>query len=257
MKDVTKTCILVGIVLLAMIIILFVVGNIKYGTQLLTRNTLAENDPSIKLLMEQIDKTNGLRRASLDNNDLNSEEIIKFTLENATAEEYTEKNIKAKKISCEVTGAITFSVDEGSKCVIRTISNDLFYQYQKRYFGLENEITFNEIDYHGMKCKNDGDNYYCLINEYKDNIINYSLFKSAYSEKDKIVIQEYYLRVDLDDKDRCLKYFDGNYCDNYNTMDKPDLDKEMLLKNGILYEHVFKDNGDNYYLEKSYIVSER
>lgn len=257
MKDVTKTGALVGIVLLLLIIIIFIIGNIKYGAQLLTRTTIVENDPTIKILSEQIENLNVLRKASLVNSDLSSDEIIKYVISNITEEEYTSKSIKLKKTVCEVTDKILFSVNENTKCQIMIINNDTFDEYQKRFFGVENKVSFDDFKYHGLNCKNDGTKYYCLVGDYENTVLDYSTFKSAYSEKDKIVIQDYYLRVNLEDKNRCLKYFDNDYCENYNTMDKPELDKEIIENDGVLYEYVFKDNGDNYYLEKSFIVSER
>ena len=56
---------------------------------------------------------------------------------------------------------------------------------------------------------------------------------------------------------RCSKYFGEEFCIYYHDKEKPSLGKEVIMNDGVLYEHVFAKNGDAYYLETSYIVTER
>src|SRR5699024_9230371 len=98
--------------------------------------------------------------------------------------------------------------------------------------------------------------YYCLINDYQDRLLGYSSLDKVYEEKDRIVLYEYYLQIDILDNDRCLKYFDENYCTNYDTEKRPYIDESVIQKDGVLYAHIFKKNGDNYYLEQSFIVGD-
>ncbi len=256
-KDIEKTCILVGIVLAIITIIFFIVGNVKYGAQLLTRNSLVENDPTVVVLLDRMSNLKELRQASVINTELQNEEIIKYVLDNLTESDYEIKKVKPKKIVCEVNNTIAFNAING-KCEIIVISNSKFAEYEKKLLGIDITLEYSDINYSGYSCKNDGTNYYCqLVNDNKKDSLGYSLFKDAYSEKDKVVIREYYLNIDVSNKEKCLKYFENEYCDNYNTKEKPELSKEIIVKDGVLYEHVFKDNGNNYYLEKSFIVSER
>lgn len=256
MKDVKKTVILVGIILAIIVVIFLIVGNFKYGTQLLTRTKLTQSDPTVSLLLTRIENSSNLRRASLSTEELTSEEIIKYVLDIVSEEDYSVKNIKPKKILCEVNNNISFNAI-GGKCSVLIIENDKFMEYQNKYLGLDKELEYKELKYNGMHCKNDGNKYYCLQGDYTDSILGYSSFKEAYSTKDNIVILEYYLKIDVNDKDRCLKYFDSEYCENYEGKDKPIIDEETIKSDGVLYEHTFKASEDNYYLEKSFIVAER
>lgn len=255
MRDLIKTIIVVGILLLIGFISIFIVGNFEYGVELLTKSNLTFNDPKVSLLYKRIDGNNDFRKASLVNTELSDEEITKAILDNIKEDDYTKKNVKVEKITCEVAKGITFTTDS-DKCKIIIIKNETMMNYQKELFNTEKELEYNEIKYHGYYCKNDKKKYYCLTSKYKDNIVGFSEFKDAYEIKDKIVIHEYYLKIDLTDRDYCLNYFNEDFCNNYEDKDIPKIDKDTILNNGVLYEHVFSKNGDSYYLEKSFIVSE-
>lgn len=255
-KDVAKTCILVCSTLAIMLIIFLIVGNVKYGVELLTRNTLIENDPTVSILFERVNGNTKLRRSSIENNKLTSEEKIKYILETLSKDDYEISSIKPQKIVCEVNDKISFNANDG-KCKLMIVKNEIFMEYQKKYFGIEDSLEYIDFTYHGKECKNDGNKYYCLLDDYKDYVLGYSVFDEAYSEKDKVVIREYYLQIDAENEKRCNKYFKDGYCDNYINMDKPEIDNDIVKKDGILYEHVFKESDSNYYLEKSFIVAER
>lgn len=255
MKDVVKTGILVGIILVIGFVILFIVCNFKYGIEMLIQNDLSLNEPTVKILYEKIENRTDLRKASFVNTELSSEEIIKYVLDNMNKNDYKKKSIKADKITCNVTNNIYF-LTESDKCDVVIINKDVFLKYQKKVFNLEKEITFNDLDYRGYNCKFSGNKYYCLLNDYKDYVLGYSLFKDAYEKQNKIVIHEYYLQINLKNEEHCLKYFDKNYCSNYANSKRVELSEDIIRENGILYEHVFVKKDKSYYLEKSFIVSE-
>lgn len=256
MKDVIKVGIVSIVVLLLLWLSLFIVGNAEYGIELLSRNKLDYRDPTIQVLFDRIKMTNKMRKANLLNVDLKSEDIIKFTFDNIKNDEYKNKSVDAEKIVCQVTSSISFTID-GNKCNIRIIDNDVFMDYQKKYFNTEIQLQFDNINYNGLSCINDSNKYYCLVNDYTETIIGYSEFDSAYETKDKVIINEYYLQVDLKDNERCKKYFGEEFCNDYKNIERPLINKDIIIEEGVLYEHVFVKNGDSYYLESSFIVSER
>ena len=136
------------------------------------------------------------------------------------------------------------------------IKNDTISKYQKKIFNVDTELVFDDFNQYGLNCKNNGEKYYCLIGSYTDTLLGYSVFDSAYEYQDKITVVEYYLQIDLSDKERCLKFFNEEYCTNYKEMDKPSLSDKTIKENGVLYKHVFYKEEDKYYLENSFIVSE-
>ncbi|MBQ4032115.1 MAG: hypothetical protein II625_10205 [Bacilli bacterium] len=83
-----------------------------------------------------------------------------------------------------------------------------------------------------------------------------SVFSDAYEDKGGVVIHEYYLNIDLSNKERCLNYFSNDYCSSYSKQDKATLDDEIIKRDGVLYEHLFVKVDDNYYLKRSFVVSE-
>lgn len=255
MKDVIKTAIVVGVIMLILCVSFFIVGNAEYGVKLLTQTKLDLKDPTVELLYGRVKDNTELRKAYLVNEDLTSEEIIKFTLDNITKNEYETKTITPDKIVCQVTNTIKFTSD--TKCKIRVINNKTIMEYQEKYFNTSNELEYEDIKYHGLYCKNSGKKYYCLVNKFNDSLIGYSLFSDAYKEKDKVVIREYYLQIDLTDKERCLNYFNEEYCNNYLKQDKPTISDKTIKDDGVLYEHVYVKKDDTYYLESSFVVSER
>lgn len=257
MKDIKKTAVLVGTIILVAMIVLLIVNNAKYGVELLTRTKLSANDPTVVIAFDKLDKMTYLRTAQFKNENISSIDIIQFVLDNMEEDDYTVKKVKPVKIMCEITETIHFQTEEKKDCNLRIIKNSTFADIEQKYFNTRTVTEFPEIRYHGYYCKNDGTKYYCLVSSYNESILDYSLFADAYQEKDKAVLYEYYLRIDLNDEKRCNKYLDEEYCSDYVNKEKPEIDDEIIKKDGVLYEHVFKETENNYYLEQSHIVSER
>jgi len=254
MKDVAKTILLTGIILVILVLVFIISGNVKEGVISLSRTELAENDPTVTILYERVKDNTELRKAHLVNTELSSDEIITFVFDNIAKEDYSVKKIEPTKIICQVTDTISFT--SSSECKVAVVDNSKIMEYQKKYFNTENELTYDDIKYHGLYCKNSGKKYYCLINSYTNTVLGYSLFDKAYEEKDKVVIYEYYFQIDLANQDKCLKYFNNDYCTNYSGKDKPSISDEIIKNEGVLYEHIFRKSGEVYYLEESFIVTE-
>lgn len=256
MKDFIKTVILVCIIGLIGFLIFYLVGNKSYYIKLFTQTDLDISDPTVEMLFNRVKNSTHLRKPNMVSSELSSDEIIKYVIDNMAPEDYKDKKVKAEKITCSIGYGVFFTTNTGT-CNIRVIKNDVFMSYQKKYFNTENPLDFVDIKYHGLKCENANGSYYCLKYSYFENLIGYSVFNKAYQDKDHIYIQEYYLNIDLTDKDKCISYFGEEYCNNYTKMERPILDDAIVKEQGVLFEHVFSSQDDNYYLEKSYTVSER
>lgn len=254
MRDVIKTGIVVIAVLFIMCFVFFIVGNAKYGIELLTTTKLDEKDPTVQILYERIKDSTDLRKAKLVSADLTSDELIRLVIDNITEDDYKIKKVEHEKIICQVTSTIKFT--SSSDCKIRVIDNDVFMKYQKQYFNTENEILFDDFNYHGYECKNSGEKYYCMVSKYTNTVFGYSVFDSATKNNDVVTIREYYLQIDLKKTGRCINYFGEEYCNDYAGKDKPSLADKTIIEDGVLYEHVFVKKGESYYLESSSIVSE-
>ncbi len=255
MKDLIKTTILVSSILLISLITIFIIGHIEQGVKMLSRNNLALNDPTVIILQDRILNNNELRQAHLIPNDVANDELIKYALVKIDANAYTFKTIKPSKIVCTVKEGIEFISDE--ECNIRIISNQKIIDFLNQQFNITKSIIFNNLNYQNLSCQNDGTNYYCLETAYDNSIIGYSLLKDAYETKDKTVIHEYYLRIDLKDNKRCLNYFNQDYCQNGQVDQRLPLDDEIIKKDGVLYEHVFAKKDNAFYLVESHITNER
>ena len=256
MKDFITTIILVCIIGLIGILIFYVIGNYSYHIKLFSQTDLDKSDPTVEMLFNRVQKNIHLRKPNIVNNQLSSDEIIKFVIDNIEEADYKDKKVKAEKITCYVANGVLFTTNTGS-CSIRIISNETFMKYQKKFFNTEIPLEFVDIKYHGLKCENSGNNYYCLKYPYYETLLGYSVYNRAYKDSEHIYIQEYYLNIDLEDKDKCISFFNEEYCNNYTKMERPVLDEDFIKAHGVLFEHVFTQVEDNYYLEKSYTVSER
>lgn len=254
MKDVIKTGITVVVVMIILCIAFFIVGNAKYGIELLTTTKLDEKDPIVKVLYDRVKNKTDLRKAKFSSDDISSDELIHMVIDNLQKEDYQVKTIKHEKIICQVTNTIKFT--SSNDCKIRIIDNKVFMNYQKKLFNTDNDIIFDDFYYHGYECKNDGKKYYCMVSKYNNTILGYSVFDSAFKNNDKITIREYYLQVDLKNNSRCSYYFGDTYCNDYVGKDKPSLLDKTIREDGVLYEHVFVKNEQSYYLLSSSIVSE-
>ena len=255
MKDAIKTIILVIILSISGFVVIAINDNIQKGVELLSRTKLPLDDPTIQILYPKIENNTLLRKADLDTSSLSNEEIIEYVFDNLKKDDYKTKKYEATKIYCLITSNIEFTTEKDS-CDIILINNSKFMEYQKDGFNTEHELRYNDIDYKGYNCKNDGTRYYCVYNKYVDSVVGYSAFKDAYEDKEGVVIHEYYLNIDMSKKDRCLNYFSPEHCNNYTKEEKATLDEEVIKRDGVLYEHLFVKDNDNYYLKRSFIVSE-
>lgn len=255
MKDVIKTVILVVILLVAGFVIIGINDNIQKGVELLSRTDLPLTDPTIQILYPRVENNALLRKADLDTSELSSFEIIEYVFDILKKDDYKTKKYEATKIYCTINSRIEFTTTS-DHCDVIIINNSKFTDYQKLVFNTEYPLTFTDIDYKGYHCKNDGKKYYCLYNnKYVDPIVGYSLFSDAYEDKEGVIIHEYYLSIDLSNKDRCLNYFNSEYCTNYDKMERPHIIDDKIKQDGVLYEHQFKKVDDNYYLTRSFVVS--
>lgn len=255
MKDAINTIILTAVLLIVAGITFVIVTNLEQGIELLSRTEIPFSDPDVKLLYGRIENNADLRKASLDVNDLNNQEILELVIDNLTKDDYEKKTIEAEKIVCQVTKKIAFNTED-KNCKIRIISNSVFNDYIKDNYNLDKELEFVDFDYHGYNCQNSGKKYYCMYSSYKDYVYGYSVFDKAYKTKDSIIISEYYLQVDVSDGARCVTYFDEEYCADYKENDRKELSDKTIKKDGVLYEHVFSLVDGKYYLEKSYVKNE-
>ena len=255
MKDVIKTIILVIILSVSGYFIIGINDNIQKGVELLSRTKLPLDDPTIQILYPRIENNTLLRKADLDTSSLSNEEIIEYVFDNLKKDDYKVKKFEATKIYCYITPKVEFTTEKDS-CDVIIINNSKFMEYQKNVFNTEMELKFNDINYKGYNCKNDNGKYYCVYTRYTNPIVGYSVFSDAYEDKGGVVIHEYYLNIDLSNKERCLSYFSSDYCNNYSKQDRAHLDDEVIKRDGVLYEHLFVKEEDNYYLKRSFVVSE-
>jgi len=255
MKDAIKTGILVIILLVIGFIVIGINDNIQKGVELLSRTKLPLTDPTIKILYPRIENNNLLRKADLDTSKLSSEDIIFYFFDKITKNDYKTRKYDAVKIYCTINSKIEFTTDKDS-CNVMIINNSTITNFQKTVFNTDYAINFKDINYKGYYCKNNGSKYYCLKNPYVDTVVGYSVFEDAYEDKDGVVIHEYYLNIDLNDKERCLNYFTQDYCYNFQKKEKVVLPDEKIKQDGVLYEHRFVKNNDNYYLKRSFVVSD-
>lgn len=255
MKDLVKTGIVLGIVFFIILIYFLIIGNVENGVNFFTRTNLTKEDAKVVPLFERINGNNSLRKAKLVNEDLTSDDVVFYVFDHLKEDDYKVKKYEAEKIVCRVTDTISFNT-ESKNCNVLIIDHQVFYDYQEELYNIDTNIEFKDIVYHGYNCKTDKNKYYCIKNKYNDEIVGYSAFKEAYEEKNMIVLYEFYLRIDLNDEEMCLKYFDSEYCQEQDK-EKKDLNDDVIINNGVLYRHVFKKNDDSYYLEESAIVAER
>ncbi len=255
MKDLIKTVVVTGIVLLCIGVAFLIGSNLEQGIELLTQTKLPKNDPDVELLYKRIENNHYIRKASFDVFELSDKEITELVIDTLGKDDYSKKTIKPEKIVCEVTKKVHFNTD-GKSCNIRIINTSKFTDYLKNNFNVEKEIEFKDFNYRGYECRLDGKKYYCLYTSSKDYVQGYSEFVEAYKTKDTLVISEYYLQVDLSNGNRCNTYFDEEYCADYKEAKRKDIDSKIIKKDGVLYEHIFSLVDGKYYLQKSYVKNE-
>ena len=154
---------------------------------------------------------------------------------------------------CSVPNSVMFSSQ--SKCRIKIIEDEKIKNEIKNLFNKEPTLTTEEFEYKEYYCKHDIDRFYCLINpNYKSTSKSYTYIDEAYEKKDEIHIYEYYLNINLTNKDKCLKLYTKEVCDNYSEVEIPELTKEKIKEYGTLYKHTFKKEDNKYYLVQSEVV---
>jgi len=255
MRDAIKTVILVVILSVVGFIAIGFGDNIQKGVELLSRTKLPLSDPTIQILYPRIENNFLLRKPDLDTSNLSSEEIIEYFFDNLTNKDYKTRKVEAVKIYCTISNAIQFISENEKDCNLLVIANSTIKNKQKEVFNTDYDLSFSDIDYKGYQCKNDGKRYYCMKKKYVNHVVGYSVFKDAYEDKDGVVIHEYYLNIDLSKREVCLNYFSNEYCSNYTKMDRQKIDNDKVKQSGVLYEHLFVKDGDNYYLKRSFVVS--
>ena len=255
LKTIIKTIILSAFIVLGLFIGLNVYNKSHAILEESTRNDLALTDPTVLLLMNKVNGSNLFHDASFSSDRIDEEFVIHYTIDNLAKEDYSTKVVEHKKSLCEVTGKILFT--STSDCNIRIIKNDVFSNKVKNDFHKEIELSYPNFNYKGYFCKNDGKRYYCLMSKYQETIKNFSVLKEAYEEDDKIIIYEYYLFVDLNDKDSCYLYLNKDYCDKKNVNEEIIILDDIIKDNGILYRHEFVREEEQYYYLQSFVVSER
>ena len=215
---------------------------------------LSITDPDVTILYDKIEKVSELRKASYDSSLASNEDIIKTSIMSLNDEDFETKTVKPNKIICQVTNSISFV--SSKKCKIKIINNDTIMTYQRKIFNTEKELEYIDLEINGLDCKNNGKKYYCLINEYNDNRKNYTVIKDAYKDGEDIIIRDYYLSILIGNNERCLSFFNENYCVNNGT-EEINIDDSKIKDNGSLYVNIFTKNENNeYYLAKSFIANE-
>ena len=175
MKDVLKTVILTGILIIICVLVFVVFGKVKYNVvKMLSRNDLTLNDPTVLILKDRI------------YDELSDEELVTFTLSRLEQKDYSMLKVEPVKINCQVTDKIFFT--SGSTCNVMVFSNNVVNEYVKKYFNLDKDMSYPAIQYEGYTCKNDGTKYFCLVKDYRKNYVSYSVLKDAYETKDTVVI---------------------------------------------------------------------
>lgn len=241
MKNIKLTCFVVAMALISLLVgfVIFSGGMQSYA---LTDDyeKIANVDPLVTNLQNILISSDELRVASLVADDVSDEMMLKHILLSLTKEDYSVSFIRPTKIMCYVTKDVFF-VSE-NKCEIRKIKNEKIMEYQKKLFNTSKELIYAEIDYHGMHCKNNGENYYCHIRKYIDETKSFSLIDKVYKKGDKIYLYEYYMLINLNDYDKCLKYFEKDYCADYTNKETVELSSDVVKNNGVYYKHVFQKN---------------
>ena len=215
------------------------------GIKITNKEKLDVNSETVLALQDILLNGDDLRKAYLSNETITDKEILEYILSNLEDNEYKVKTVIPEKIMCNVTSDIFFISD--GVCKVEIISNDKIKEYEKKIFGIDREVKYEEINYHGLNCKNDGQKYYCLVSDYLDTYKTYSLVDKAYIKNDEIYLYEYYLKINLADSTDCNKYYNKTYCDNYLTESTPDIASDIVQEDGVYYKHTFKKNEFNLY----------
>ena len=212
------------------------------------------NSETIQKLYSILNQKDDLRKASLNNESLDDETIIKYILVNLNKDDYRDIWVGSVKVICEAAPGVRFNSDHG--CSVRVITKAKMDEYKVKLFNVQREINYSDFEYRGFNCKFNG-NYYCKIDPYEDKSISFSVLDKATKYNNEIYLYEYYLKVNLDQMDDCSKYFSKDYCSNYKGKETPTIVDEVIKNKGVYYRHVFRlGNDGNYYFKSSNIFVE-
>ena len=231
-NDVKKTTFLVLIILTFLFLSLLIFNINNDSKENNVTSELEESDPLVSKALKDIDKLSQIINANIKNEDLSSLDIIKFAFANIEEKDFKTTKVKSKNISCTVGENISFYADT-KYCNIKIISNDYIKNIEKSFFNQNIISTFPEIEYNNLYCKNDNKNYYCMGDYQENNLLTYKKFVTSYIEDEELIIYLYHLNIDLDDQNRCLKYFNEDYCKNYNNQEKPEINDDIIKKDGV------------------------
>ncbi len=255
MKKVIFTIISILLVLLLLFVIVSKVLKTDNTEVLINEKEVDKNSELIQNLYSIVNQKDDLRKASLDNETIDDETIIKYILVNLKEQDFYVVNIPNVKIYCEAAQGIRFNSNKA--CNVRVINNAKMNEYKKKLFNIDRDINFMDIQYRGLDCRNTGVNYLCNETPYTSYSTSFSYIDKATKYNDEVYIYEYYIKVNLDQMDDCTKYFSKEYCENYKTQETPILVDEVIKNKGVYYRHVFKlGDNNNYYLKSSNIVVE-
>ncbi len=255
MKKVIFT--IISIILVVLILFALVGKALKSNNAEIVINEKEINKDSelVKNLYSIVNQKDDLRKASLDSESLDDETIIKYILVSLKPEDYTVATVPNVKIVCETVPGVRFTSNK--PCTIRVISKDKMNAYKKKLFNIDRDINYSNIEYRGLDCRADATRYFCNVTPYTSYSTSFSYVDKATKYNDEVYIYEYYIKVNLNQMDDCIKYFPKDYCENYTTQETPILVDEVIKNKGVYYRHVFKLGEDNnYYLKSSNIVVE-
>ena len=252
MKSIFKTVIVICVTLLLVVTAFLVKA--KIDEKKVDKGTkLSTNDPVVSLLQAQINKNTELRLANLTFESLNGKDFITYALYALDDKEYEIKNYKSDSGLCVVPNSVMFS--SNTNCSIKIMDENKIKELIKELFNKEPTLSTEEFEYKEYFCKYDSGFYYCLINnEYKNNTKYYTYLDEAYEKDDEIYLYEYYLNINLNNQAKCLKFYNSDICNNLGNVEIPELTKEKIKENGVLYKHTFAKEDNKYYLLKSEVV---
>lgn len=209
------------------------------------------NDEDKRNFQNLVNNNELLRKAYLDNENIDNDEMIKFILTGISPDYYITRLGFNNETICTIDN-IDFSYE--TECLFRVISNDTVMEYQKKIFNTQNRLIYNDMEYKNLECKNNGEAYYCLVKTYENNVNNYSVIDNVYVSDDKYVIRDYYVSIDMNNMKECTDYFNYNYCINYPDMEYMNINENMVKSRGALFEYVFTKDNESYYLDEFHIL---
>ena len=226
--------------------------NRSYGiTEEKAFKSLNIDSEEIQKLKNILTTSDYLRGGAYSSKNVSQEIMLKQILLSIQEGDYKEKNVRPTKVMCVVKNKLWFMSPD--TCKIRIISDDTINKYALKLFNYKGEIKIDEIEFKGLHCKY-SDKYYCHINYYKDSWHDYSLLDKSYKDKKNIYLYEYYLRINSDDEEQCLKYYGEEYC-NDKKLDLPEVKDGVIKEDGVYYKHTFKQTAlGEYYLYSSEVV---